>query len=124
MGFLDVISSDFARLSAETSTAETSAQKDYDVFMQTAEDDKLAKEKQARHNGFEKTRTKHALSVAQKDLEATQTELNAALDYYEKLKPSCMPKPPSYEERKKRREGEIENLKDAYDLLSHDGGMA
>ena len=35
------------------------------------------------------------------------------LDYYEKLKPGCIAKPMTYEERKKRREAEIAGLKEA-----------
>lgn len=117
MGFLEVIASDFARLTAETKGAESTAEQNYLVFMDEAKADKAAKEKEARHHGFEKTRTKHALSTTQKDLEATQTELTAALDYFDKLKPTCIGEEPSYAERKKRREEEIQSLKESLAML-------
>jgi len=117
MGFLEVIASDFARLTAETKGAESSTQQDYLVFMDEAKADKAAKEKEARHHGFEKTRARHALSTNQKDLEATQAELTAALDYFDKLKPTCIGEEPSYAERKKRREEEIQSLKEALTMF-------
>lgn len=113
MGFLEVIASDFARLTAETKASESTAQQDYLVFMDEAKADKAAKEKEQRHHGFEKTRANHALSTTQKDLEATQEELTAALDYFDKLKPTCIGEEPSYAERKRLREEEIQSLKEA-----------
>ena len=48
-------------------------------------------------------------SMAKKaDLEGTQKELDAALAYYDKLKPSCVDAGVSYEDRVARRKEEIE----------------
>ena len=52
------------------------------------------------------------------DLDATQKELDAALAYYEKLKPSCVDAGLSYEERVKMREEEIQSLQEALRILS------
>merc|ERR1719198_1328145 len=52
-------------------------------------------------------------STTKKDLKGAQEELDAALAYYDKLKPSCVDAGVSYEERVKRREAEIQSLQEA-----------
>ena len=54
------------------------------------------------------------------DLDATQKELDAALTYYEKLKPSCVDAGVSYEDRLARRKDEIESLQEALKILNGD----
>merc|ERR550537_299010 len=66
----------------------------------------------------EKTRKESALGSAKKDLATTKEELAAAMDYYEKLKPSCVDAGVSYEERVARRKEEIESLQEALKILS------
>jgi len=118
MGMLEVISSDFARLMAETKTAESTALREYKAFMYSAKKDKAAKEKDARQHGFELTRTKRALSQNTKELEGTQEMLDAAIAYYGKFKPTCWPKlSPSYEERTAKRNQEIQSLKEGLVIL-------
>jgi hypothetical protein len=51
------------------------------------------------------------------DRDATQTELNAILEYYGKLKERCIAKPETYADRKARREAEIQGLKEALRIL-------
>merc|ERR1719162_784836 len=106
---LDVISSDFARLSAETKNAEFTALREYKAFMYAANKDKAAKEKDARQIGFELVRTNRALKQTTEELEGNQKMLDAALVYYDKFKPTCWPKVgPSYAERRAKRAAEIE----------------
>merc|ERR1719316_1961302 len=57
------------------------------------------------------------LTTTKKTLGATQTELDAALTYYEKLKPSCVDAGLSYEERVRMREEEIQSLQEALKIL-------
>merc|ERR1719161_1887896 len=99
IGMLEVIQSDFARLEAETTAAEEAAQKEYDQFMTDSEVDKAAKTKDIEHKTKKKEDQSGALVEKKADLEGTQKELDAALDYYEKLKPSCVDSGESYEER-------------------------
>lgn len=117
LGVLDVIKSDFARLEAKTTTAEDEAQREYDVFMSDSETDKATKDKEMRHKGFKKDSTQRKLNGAKKELEQTQEELTAALDYYDKLKPSCIDSGASYEDRVARRKEEIQSLKEALKIL-------
>merc|ERR1712217_485446 len=62
--------------------------------------------------------TKEADEKYLKDLEATQKELDAALAYFDKLKPSCVDAGVSYEDRVARRKEEIESLQEALRILN------
>jgi len=118
IGMLEVIQSDFARLEAETSSSEDTAQRSHDTFIADSSEDKAVKEKEARHKGFDKVRTERALNQAKKDLKATQAELDAALEYFDKLKPQCIDNGLSYEERVAKRKAEIVSLQEALKVLS------
>jgi prefoldin subunit 5 len=118
IGMLEVIQSDFARLEAETSSAEESAQKEYDEFMSDAETDKAQKERDIERIVKKKQDAEQSLEEHKKDLLGTQTELDAALAYYDKLKPDCIDSGISYEERVARRKEEIESLQEALRILN------
>merc|ERR1719161_3416060 len=94
IGMLEVAESDFARNLAEAKQAEETAQEEYD-----------------------KTTQENKVTKATTDLSGAQTELDAILEYIEKLKEQCIAKPEPYEERKRRREAEIEGLKEALSIL-------
>merc|ERR1719231_230444 len=115
---LEVIQSDFARLEAETDAAEAQAQKEYDQFMDDSAVDKAQKQKDIEHKTAKKQNQEQALVEKKTDLEGTQKELDAALAYYEKLKPSCVDAGVSYEDRVARRKEEIESLQEALRILN------
>merc|ERR1719482_1990700 len=117
LGMLEVISSDFVRLETETTSAEDKAATEYTAFMRDSSKDKAVKETSMKHKLNTKTEKEGDLEEAKKDLAGTQEELDAAEAYFEKLKPSCVEAGESYEERKARREEEIESLKDALTIL-------
>jgi|Transcript_47121 hypothetical protein len=118
IGMLEVIESDFARLEAETSSAEATAQKTYDEFMTDSKVDKAQKTTDSEHKAAKKQDQEQALTVKTSDLEGTQKELDAALAYYDKLKPSCVDAGVSYEDRVGRRKEEIESLQEALKILN------
>jgi len=118
VGMLEVIQSDFARLSAETDAAETVAQKEYQEFMTDSEVDKAQKNKDIEHKTAKKQDQEQSLVVKQSDLQGTQKELDAALAYYDKLKPSCVDAGVSYDDRVARRQEEIESLQEALRILN------
>merc|ERR1719199_1150801 len=118
IGMLEVIASDFTRLEAETKAAEETAQKEYDQFMADSEADKAAKEKDIEVKTMKRQDEEQALVVAKEDLEGTQKELEAALAYFDKLKPSCVDAGVSYEDRVARRKEEIESLRQALEILN------
>jgi len=118
VGMLEVIESDFARLEADTKAAEASAQKEYDSFMTDSKVDKAAKTKDIEHKTTKKQDESQALTTKEQDLEGTQKELDAALAYFDKLKPSCVDAGVSYEDRVSRRKEEIESLQEALRILN------
>jgi len=118
VGMLEVIESDFARLEAETSSAEATAQKTYDEFMTDSKVDKAQKNTDTEHKTAKKQDQEQALTVKKGDLEGTQKELDAALSYYDKLKPSCVDAGVSYDDRVGRRKEEIESLQEALKILN------
>merc|ERR1712039_318265 len=118
VGMLEVIESDFARLESETKAAEASAQKEYDVFMTDSKVDKSEKSTDIEHKTAKKQDETQALTVKKEDLEGTQKELDAALAYFDKLKPSCVDAGVSYEDRVARRKEEIESLQEALKMLN------
>merc|ERR1719393_345799 len=117
VGMPEVITSDFARLYADTKAAETAAATEYDAFMKDAKASKKAKHDLEFKTSLEKDQTEFEKGETQKDLEATQAELDKALEYQQYLKPVCLEVHVSYEERVARRKEEIAALKEAYEIL-------
>jgi hypothetical protein len=118
VGMLEVIESDFARLEAETSASEATAQKEYDELMTESKVDKASKSTDIEHKTAKKQDQSQALTTKKSDLEGTQKELDAALAYFDKLKPSCVDAGVSYEDRVGRRKEEIESLQEALKILN------
>merc|ERR1719502_2268571 len=118
VGMIEVIQSDFARLESETTAAEAEAQKQYDEFMSDSSVDKAQKDSDMQHKTSQKQNQEQALQERKTDLDGTQKELDAAMEYYGKLKPSCVDAGVSYEERVARRKEEIESLQEALRILN------
>jgi len=118
VGMLEVIESDFARLEADTAAAEATAQKTYDTFMTDSKVDVAAKTTDTEHKTAKKQDQNQALTTKRSDLEGTQKELDAALAYFDKLKPSCVDAGVSYDARVARRKEEIESLQEALRILN------
>jgi peptidoglycan hydrolase CwlO-like protein len=116
--FMEVILSDFARLEAETSTEEDQQTAAHQKFMDETTEDKEVKEVEAKHKDSKKAQLEEVTRNLKKELELTQKELDAALEYYEKLKPDCVDQGLSYEDRVANREAEIESLQEALKILS------
>ena len=117
VGMIEVIQSDFARLESETTAAEDSAAKEYEEFMNDSQVDKAQKTKDIEHKKGKKQNKEQMLQEAKTDLDGTQKELDAALSYYDKLKPSCVDAGESYEDRVARRKEEIDSLQEALKIL-------
>jgi len=118
VGMIEVIQSDFARLEAETTANENQAEREYNEFMDDAKADTESKHKEEFDKGLQKDQKEYELRLAEKDLGESQAALDAALEYYAKLKPQCIEVHVSYEERVARRNQEIEALQEAYRVLS------
>jgi len=117
-GMLEVILSDFARLETDTSSAESQAQAVYDKFISESTESKEIKEVELEHKDSKKQETDERNRNLQKELALTQEELDAALQYFEKLKADCVDTGMSYEARVEAREEEIQSLKEALRILN------
>ena len=116
--FLEVILSDFARLEAETSTNENAEQDEFEKFEFESRKDLALKENEVDHKQTKRTDKESALHSTQGELRASQEQLNKAVAYYEKLKPTCVDSGITYEERVKRREAEMQSLQEALNILT------
>merc|ERR1719158_1949728 len=118
LGMLEVIHSDFARLDADTSSDEAEAAKEFSEFMDDSAKDKEQKRLDNLDMSRETTAKEREEAATAKDLSQTQEELDAALAYYEKLKPDCIAEGLSFEERAQMRQEEIDSLNEVYTILS------
>jgi hypothetical protein len=118
IGLLEVITSDFARLESETTASEAQSAKEHNDFMTDSKVSKAQAETDTEHTHAKKQTAEMAIETAKADLDGTQRELTAALDYFEKLKPSCIETGVSHEERAARRQEEIESLQEALKILN------
>merc|ERR1711865_1009349 len=98
--------------------SEASASKEYDTFMTDSKVDKTKKATDIEHKTAKKQDEEQALTQKRADLEGTQKELDAALAYFDKLKPSCVDSGVSFEDRVARRKEEIESLQEALKILN------
>jgi len=113
VGMLEVILSDFTRLETETKAEEADAQREFDDLLTSAATNRAQNVADSEHKEDKKTSEESALSTAKGDLVDTQDNLDSALAYYEKLKPSCVDAGVSFEDRVTRRQEEIQSLQEA-----------
>ena len=100
--FLEVILTDFQRLESETAASEAEEEDEYTNFMFESKKDKALKENETRLKSQTKVDKESALHDANTDLKTTQEQLDKALEYYEKLKPTCVDSGITYEDRRLR----------------------
>jgi len=118
MGMLEVILSDFARLQTETESSENTAASTYEKFMNESNEDVAVKDTEIEHKSNKKDTCGETIADLNKNLKLTQTELDKALDYYDKLKAECVDTKLSYEDRVQMREEEIVSLQEALKVLA------
>jgi len=117
ISMLEVIESDFAKNLAQEEEEEASAQTNYEKVTQENKVTKTIKEQDDKYKTKEFTSLDKEVAELSGDREGANTELDAVLEYYEKIKDQCIAKPEPYEERKRRREAEIAGLKEALSIL-------
>merc|ERR1719465_183650 len=124
IGLLEVSQSDFSKLLADATVEEEAAEKEYEKISQENRVATAMKDADVKYMTKEVASLEKSVSELTSDIQSEQTELDAVLDYYEKLKPGCIAKPMTYEERKKRREAEIAGLKEALVILEGEAPAA
>jgi len=117
IGMLEVIQSDFARLSAETKAAETQAAREHAEFMAESKASADSKHRLQFKTELAKDKAEFERGELKKDEAATREELNRATEYRAYLEPICVTIHVSYEERVARRKQELEALREAYGIL-------
>jgi len=120
ISILEVAESDFARSLAEAQASEDDA---VTVYEKTTTENKVSiatKRTNVEGKTQESARLDQLMSDASSDRDGVQEELSAVMEYLEKLRPQCTTEPMSYEERKTRREHEIEGLKQALNILENE----
>jgi len=120
IGMLEVAESDFTKMLAEGQAVEDQAIKEYEEFTDDTKVSTAEKTTAAKYNKKDKKETEALLEDTKEDMGVAQEELDAILDYWEKLQPQCVAKPEPYEERKARREREIAGLKEALEILENE----
>merc|ERR1719213_1218719 len=90
---LEVIESDFAKNLAQIEEEEAAAQGDYEKQTQENKVTKTTKEQDVKYNTKEFTGLDKEIAELSGDRDGAQTELDAVLEYYEKIKDQCIAKP-------------------------------
>merc|ERR1719161_2859871 len=117
IGLLEVAESDFAKNLAEEQQEEDAAQNEYDKMTQENKITKATKEQDVKYKTKEFKALDKSVAQLSYDKDGMSTELDAVLEYYDKIEEKCIAKPEPYAERKKRREAEIAGLKEALGIL-------
>jgi chromosome segregation ATPase len=115
---LEVVESDFAKSLAEEEAVEDDSQSAYEkrtqeIRVSTALKSQDVKFKVQEFKGLDKD-----VAELSGDRESTNSELDAVLKYYGKVKERCIAKPETYEVRAARRQAEIKGLKEALEILN------
>merc|ERR1719515_335041 len=123
INILEVCESDFANNLAKEETQEADSAADYEKTTQENKVTKTTKEQDAKYKSQEATALDKEISELSADRDTSNSELSAVMDYYGKIKERCIAKPETYEERKARREAEIEGLKEALSILENEAAF-
>jgi hypothetical protein len=118
ISFLEVAQSDFTRLLAEAEADEAEALKAYEELSQASAVSKATKEAEVKGKTSEIKSLEVAVADTTSDLSSSSKELDAVMDYIEKLKDQCVSKAMTYEERKAKRDSEVAGLKSALEILA------
>jgi hypothetical protein len=118
IGLLEVAESEFSKGLAEGQAAEDALISDFEKFTDDAKVSRATKMQDQKNKKGEKSRLDAIIAEVSEDVQDTQKEMNAVLEYLDKVKTSCETKTPSHEERQARRAKEIEGLKNALGILA------
>ena len=114
---LELCESDFSKDLAGEESAESDAAESYDKQTQENKITKTMKEQDVKYKTQEFKALDTDITELSSDKSTSSKELAAVMEYYGKIKDRCVAKPETYEERTKRRNAEIEGLKQALQIL-------
>jgi len=120
IGILEVCESDFSKNLAKEETQEDDSAAEYDKQTQENKMAKTQMDQDVKYKTQEFKSLDKEISDLSSDRGTLNTELEAVLEYYSKLRDRCVAKPESYADRKARREAEVSGLKEALDILENE----
>lgn len=123
VGMLEVIEADFTKSLTEISAAEDTAKNEYEETTQQNEVEKAAKDQDVAYQTKEAASLDKAVTETTADRATTQSELDAVVEYLQKLEAMCIAKPDTYAERADRRAAEIAGLKQALSILDGEASL-
>merc|ERR1719440_1345507 len=112
ISMLEVIEADFEKGLAEIIATEEAAVAEYEKISKENAISKVTKEQDVKYKGKEAKGLDESVAEHTTDKTALTEELASVQKYWDSLQEECVAKVPSYEERKKRRDAEIQGLKD------------
>jgi len=115
---LKEISSDFARMEADTRAQEETDQKEFEGEMKDCAIEKAKRTKESEMKTQEKKRLGDKIDEMSKQRKHVSDELEAVNQYLKDLRPACVEGDSTYEDRKAARSTEIDALKQAQGILS------
>merc|ERR1719160_558073 len=118
IAMLEVIEADFSKGLAELIATEEAAVAEYEKITKENEISKVTKEQDVKYKTKEAKSLDESVAELTSDKAGLATELESVEEYWLSLQDQCIEKVESYEERKKRREAEIQGLKDALAILN------
>jgi DNA repair exonuclease SbcCD ATPase subunit len=118
VGLLEVAESDFSKSLAEGQAAEDALIAEYEKYLEDSKVSRATMEQDQKNKNAEKSRLDALIAELSEDVEDSQKDLDAVLEYLDKIKTSCETKTPTHEERQARRAKEIEGLNNALGILS------
>jgi chromosome segregation ATPase len=121
IGILEVAMQDYAELEEAAKLSETEAQNDYKEFANENEVRVAVFEKDLEYKSRKKVQLDGDLLRANMDLKSYEKELEAVNQYLAQLESQCVGKVDSYQERKDRREKQLNSLKEALAYLTGEG---
>merc|ERR1711920_766460 len=123
IGILEVVESDFAKNLAKETTEEEDAESEYQKTTQENKVTKTVKDQDVKYKTQEFTGLDKSIADMSSDRDTANSELEAVMTYYDKVKDRCIAKPETYEQRKARREAEIAGLKEALQILEDETAL-
>jgi len=117
VGMLEVVESDFAKQLAEMRVAESTAAEDFKKEENDMKLERTRKEQDMKYKTEAHQRLDADLTDVQSDADSAQSVLDDAKEYAETVKSKCTVTPMSFEEKKAKRQQEIDDLKDALAAL-------
>jgi len=120
IGLLEVVESDFSKGLIEMTSTEEAAQAAYDQETKDNEIERVTKEQDIKYKTEESTGLDKATAEATSDKSGVQEELDAVLEYLKAIEERCIAKAEPYAERVRRREAELNGLREALNILENE----